>query len=101
MIAGGRSKWNLPNPSHEIDASHQQLLPIAPTFVERLEVAMLPRRRWLLGRSLLRGNPTREADPGCRKSTKPPAGSARSTSRRCSSIAGSRRHMRTVVTLPI
>ena len=70
MIAGGRAKWNLPNPSHEIDASNQQLPPIAPAFVDRLDVAMLPRRRWLLGRALLRGNLTLKiAPPGVGKST--------------------------------
>ena len=70
MIAGGRTKWNLPNPSHEVDASKQQLPPIAPAFVDRLDVAMLPRRRWLLGRALLRGNLTLKiAPPGVGKST--------------------------------
>jgi AAA domain len=69
MIAGGRAKWNLPDPSHEVDASHQQP-PITPAFVERLDVAMLPRRRWLLGRALLRGNLTLKiAPPGVGKST--------------------------------
>jgi AAA domain len=70
MIAGGRTKWNVPDPSHEVDASHRPLPPIAPAFVERLDVAMLPRRRWLLGRSLLRGNLTLNiAPPGVGKST--------------------------------
>ena len=70
MIAGGRAKWNMPNPSHEVDAGQQQLPPIAPAFVERLNVAMLPRRRWLLGRALLRGNLTLKiAPPGVGKST--------------------------------
>jgi hypothetical protein len=70
MIAGGRAKWNLPDPSHEVDAGHQQLPPIAPAFVDRLDVAMLPRRRWLLGRALLRGNLTLKiAPPGVGKST--------------------------------
>jgi hypothetical protein len=70
MIAGGRTKWNLPDPSHEVDASSEQLPPIAPAFVDRLDVAMLPRRCWLLGRSLLRGNLTLKiAPPGVGKST--------------------------------
>jgi AAA domain len=69
MIAGGRTKWNLPDPSHELDAG-KQLPPIAPAFVDRLDVAMLPRRRWLLGRALLRGNLTLKiAPPGVGKST--------------------------------
>jgi AAA domain len=71
MIAGGRTKWNVPNPSHEVDAgSHQPLPPIAPAFVDSLNVAMLPRRRWLLGGALLRGNLTLKiAPPGVGKST--------------------------------
>ena len=43
---------------------------ITPAFVDRLDVAMLPRRRWLLGRALLRGNLTLKiAPPGVGKST--------------------------------
>jgi hypothetical protein len=69
MIAGGRTKWNLPNPSHEVVDTSQQP-PIAPAFVDSLNVAMLPRRRWLLGGSLLRGNLTLKiAPPGVGKST--------------------------------
>jgi hypothetical protein len=70
MIAGGRTKWNLPNPAHEVGDRQQPLPPITPAFVDRLDVAMLPRRRWLLGRALLRGNLTLKiAPPGVGKST--------------------------------
>ena len=47
-----------------------QSVPLVPAFVEDLNIAMLPRRRWLLGRSLLRGNLTvKVAPPGVGKST--------------------------------
>lgn len=63
MIEGGRRKWNLPDPEPVLDG----LLPpppLAPTFLDRLDVAMLPRRRWLLGGSLLRGNLSVKVAPG-------------------------------------
>ncbi len=69
MIAGGRAKWNIPNPQHTLD-DVRAAVPLAPAFVEDLNIAMLPRRRWLLGRSLLRGNLTvKVAPPGVGKST--------------------------------
>jgi AAA domain-containing protein len=69
MIAGGRAKWNIPNPEHTLDDA-RAVLPLLPAFVEDLNIAMLPRRRWLLGRSLLRGNLTvKVAPPGVGKST--------------------------------
>ena len=64
MIAGGRTKWNLPNPAHEVDPSHQPLPPIAPAFVDSLNVAMLPRRRWLLGGARWGGPAARGAGGG-------------------------------------
>jgi hypothetical protein len=58
------------NPAHEVGDRQQPLPPIAPAFVDNLNVAMLPRRRWLLGRALLRGNLTLKiAPPGVGKST--------------------------------
>ena len=70
MIQGGRAKWNMPNPEHEVKEPSKTLPPLVPTFVEDLNVAMLPRRRWVLGRSLLRGNVTvTVAPPGVGKST--------------------------------
>ena len=70
MIAGGRRKWNVPNPAHEVDGPGAPSSPLAPAFVEDLNVAMLPRRRWLLGRSLLRPKVTVLVAPtGVGKST--------------------------------
>jgi AAA domain len=69
MIAGGRAKWNIPNPEHQVDQA-EPLPPLAPDFLEQLSVSMLPRRRWLLEGTLLRGNVTVEvAPPGAGKST--------------------------------
>lgn len=68
MITGGRAKWNIPNPNHELDSYDDT--PVAPAFVQDLNIAMLPRRRWLLGRSLIRGKLTvLVAPPGVGKST--------------------------------
>jgi hypothetical protein len=70
MIEGGRAKWNLPNPAHKVEEEAEPLPRLVPDFVEDLDVALLPRRRWLLGRSLLRGHVTVEvAPPGVGKST--------------------------------
>jgi hypothetical protein len=69
MIGGGRAKWNIPNPQHTLD-DVRAAVPLAPAFVEDLNISMLPRRQWLLGRSLLRGNLTvKVAPPGVGKST--------------------------------
>jgi hypothetical protein len=73
MIAGGRAKWNAPNPVIVIDhasAPAQTMTPLTPTFLDSLNIAMLPRRRWLLGRALLRGHLTLLVAPaGVGKST--------------------------------
>lgn len=73
MIAGGRAKWNAPNPVIAIDhasAPAQTMTPLTPTFLDSLNIAMLPRRRWLLGRALLRGHLTLLVAPaGVGKST--------------------------------
>ena len=70
MIEGGRTKWNAPNPTHEVDPAEEVRPPLVASFLETLDVAMLPRRRWLLGRSLLRGAVTVQvAPPGVGKST--------------------------------
>jgi RecA-family ATPase len=55
MIAGGRAKWRVANPEPEIDASAQYHA-LQPGFLYNLNLALLPRRRWILGRSLLRGH---------------------------------------------
>jgi len=69
MIAGGRTKWNVPNPAHQVE-DHPAVAPLLPAFLDSLNLAMLPRRRWLLGRSLLRGHLTLlVAPPGVGKST--------------------------------
>ncbi len=69
MISGGRNKWNISNPEHQMDASASNS-DLQPAFIESLNLAMLPRRRWLLGRSLLRGQMTLlVAPPGVGKST--------------------------------
>lgn len=69
MIAGGRTKWNVPNPAHRVEDT-LTVTPLQPAFLDSLNLAMLPRRRWLLGRSLLRGHLTLlVAPPGVGKST--------------------------------
>ncbi|MBM3555581.1 MAG: hypothetical protein FJX47_08515 [Alphaproteobacteria bacterium] len=69
MIAGGRTKWNVPNPAHRVEEV-SAVVPLQPAFLDSLNLAMLPRRRWLLGRSLLRGHLTLlVAPPGVGKST--------------------------------
>jgi hypothetical protein len=69
MITGGRAKWNIPNPEHEVDDA-PAAVPLAPAFIDDLNIALLPRRRWLLGRALLRGKLTvKVAPPGVGKST--------------------------------
>jgi hypothetical protein len=70
MIEGGRAKWNIPNPEHQVADPVALLPPLAPDFLEQLSVSMLPRRRWVLEGMLLRGNVTVEvAPPGAGKST--------------------------------
>jgi hypothetical protein len=70
MIESGRAKWNVPNPEHQVVDPADLLPPLAPNFLEQLNVSMLPRRRWLLEGTLLRGNVTVEvAPPGAGKST--------------------------------
>ena len=69
MIAGGRAKWNLPDPRPEMAAGPLPQ-PLRAAFLDRLDLALLPRRRWLLGRSLLRGHLTLLVAPaGVGKST--------------------------------
>ncbi len=55
MIAGGRAKWQVANPDPEIDGSAEYQA-LDPQFLDNLDLALLPRRRWILGRSLLRGH---------------------------------------------
>lgn len=51
MIIGARSKWAIPSPDHEVDEFAAN--PLSPPFVTELNLAMLPRRKWVLGRTLL------------------------------------------------
>lgn len=53
MIAGARMKWAIPNPVHNLDEA--ETTPLCPPFVTDLNVAMLPKRQWVLGRSLIIG----------------------------------------------
>jgi hypothetical protein len=70
MIEGGRAKWNIPNPEHQVTHPADVLPPLAPDFLEQLNVPMLPRRRWVLEGTMLRGNVTvKVAPPGAGKST--------------------------------
>jgi hypothetical protein len=70
MIEGGRAKWNVPNQTQILDKSSPDTMELTPSFVKRLNVTMLPRRPWVLGQLLLRGNVTiTVAPPGVGKST--------------------------------
>lgn len=55
MIAGGRDKWGTPNPDRALDAPRETMR-LQAGFLDSLNLALLPRRRWILGRSLLRGH---------------------------------------------
>lgn len=69
MISGGRAKWNTPDPQHALEEP-PATAPLAPRILQELNVAMLPRRQWLLGRTLLRRKVTVQvAAPGTGKST--------------------------------
>jgi hypothetical protein len=54
MIKGGRAKWNIANPRHQVDEP-AQMAPVAPDFLDDLDPAKLPVRRWLLESTALRG----------------------------------------------
>ena len=63
MIEGARRKWRVLNPEPRLE-DDQPLPPLEPRWVEHLHAAMLPRRRWLLGRTLLRSQLTLRVAPG-------------------------------------
>lgn len=69
MIAGARTKWNAPNPSHPIE-DRLPPPPIAIAWEDGSTAAMIPRRRWLVGSFAIRGQLTvLVAPPGAGKST--------------------------------
>jgi hypothetical protein len=69
MIEGGRRKWNIPNPLHEVGDSDPPP-PLDIAWVDRLNPALIPRRRWLIGSFAIRGHVTvLVAPPGAGKST--------------------------------
>lgn len=68
MIAGGRAKWNAPNPSHAVEDAAPPP-PIAIAWEDGSAAAMIPRRRWLVGSFAIRGQLTvLVAPPGAGKS---------------------------------
>ena len=68
MILSARAKWAIPNPDNKIDEFTGA--PLCPQFVTDLNISMLPRRRWVLGRSLLLGYLTLlVSPPGVGKTT--------------------------------
>lgn len=69
MIDGGRRKWNIPNPRYEVGESDPPP-PLDIAWVDHLNAAMIPRRRWLIGSFAIRGHVTvLVAPPGAGKST--------------------------------
>ena len=69
MLSGAREKWDIPDPDAFLpDAS--EAVPLVANFIEKLVAAMIPRRMWILGRSLLKAYLTvLVAPPGVGKST--------------------------------
>ncbi len=68
MIIGARAKWSIPNPQHQAESF--ATIPLVAPFLSELNIAMLPRRHWILGRSLLRGQLSLLiAPPGVGKTT--------------------------------
>ena len=68
MILGARAKWAIPNPVNRLDEF--VTVPLNPVYLQDLNIAMLPRRRWILGRNLLLGHLSLLiAPPGVGKST--------------------------------
>ena len=55
MLLSGRRKWDVPNPATVVPEPPRDPDALRPAFLETLNVAMLPRRQWMLGNALLRG----------------------------------------------
>lgn len=68
MIAGGRAKWNIPNPEHALTQS--ALAPFVLRPIGRLDPAQRPPRDWLVRHRMMRKHTTvTAAAPGVGKST--------------------------------
>jgi hypothetical protein len=68
MILGARAKWAIPDPANKLDEISSS--PLLISFVHDLNIAMLPQRKWMLGRCLLCGHLSLlVAPPGVGKST--------------------------------
>lgn len=68
MTLGARAKWAIPNPINRLDEF--VTIPLNPIYLQDLNVSMLPRRRWVLSRSLLIGHLSLLiAPPGVGKTT--------------------------------
>ncbi len=68
MILGARAKWAIPNPLNKVEEFASN--PFLAVFLAELNIGMLPRRRWILGRSLLHAQlALMVAPPGVGKST--------------------------------
>jgi hypothetical protein len=61
MIVGARSKWSIPSPDHHVNEFCGS--PLSPSFVTELNLSMLPPRKWVLGRMLLRDYVTMMVSP--------------------------------------
>ena len=69
MIDGARRKWNVPNPSHELEETNAPP-PMGLAWIEKVNAAMIHNRRWLVGSFAIRGHVTvLVAPPGAGKST--------------------------------
>lgn len=68
MILGARAKWAVKDPDNKVEDN--TVAPLVPEFLCELNIALLPKRHWILGRSLLRGYLSLlVAPPGVGKST--------------------------------
>lgn len=69
MLSGAREKWDIPDPDAFLpDAT--EATPLFANFIDKLIVSMIPRRMWILGRTLLKGYlSVLVAPPGVGKST--------------------------------
>ena len=67
LIESARKKWDVPNPTEDAVVAE---LPLVPRSIAGLDPTQIPKRRWLYGRRLMRGNVTLTvAAPGIGKTT--------------------------------